>query len=65
MIGFWKSANGAYLTSVKGLTKEQLEMFHNLKEGDRLIIFVNGFKETKAHPDLSMDKKREEHTPAL
>lgn len=64
-IGLWKTASGAYLSSVKGLTPEQIEMFRNLKAGDRLILFVNSFKERQGQPDLSLDKMREEHVPPL
>ena len=64
-IGLWKSASGAYLTAAKGLTEEQAEMLRSVKAGDRLILFVNAFKQKEAQPDLSLDKMRKEHVPDL
>lgn len=42
MIGFFLTKRSDFLVSHNhGLTKEQVEMLKNLKEGDRLKVWVN------------------------
>ena len=50
---FWKKDTGNMMSHTKGLTKEQVEMFKELKEGDRLILHKND-KLGETSPDVTL-----------
>ena len=57
MIGLWKMKNQkGYISHAKGLTEDQVKYFHNLKIGDRLVIFIHDIREGEKSPDLSLKR---------
>lgn len=55
-LALWRKDSGNYMSASKGLTEEQVEMFHNVQVGDRFIAFYNSPKEkfSESSPDLSL-----------
>lgn len=54
-LSFWKNKeSGNFLTHKNGLTKEMIQDLQALKEGDRLILWVNSEKLSDTSPDLTM-----------
>lgn len=43
-IAFWKKESGNFVTAKTSLTSEQVEFLHQLKPGDRLILFPNNMR---------------------
>ena len=53
-IQFWKNKqSGNFLTHHNGLTEELVKELQNLKEGDRLILWVNR-NENENYPNLTL-----------
>jgi hypothetical protein len=54
IVNFWKNKqSGNYFSHKQGLTSEMAEELRNVKEGDRLVIWVQD-KKTDNHPELSL-----------
>ena len=54
-IGAWMSQFGdSYLGHAKGLSAEQVEALQELKEGDRLIVYINSDKKNEYSPDITI-----------
>ena len=55
-VGFYKYAvTGNYTSHKKGLTSDQINYLQSLKEGDRLILYVNeNNKIYENEPDIAM-----------
>lgn len=50
-VNVWKKDSGNLLSHKSGLTKEQIELFKNLKPGDRLMVtYVNKPGATDSSP---------------
>ena len=56
MLGFWKTSDGNARSSVKGLSFEQLEWLKSLKEGERLVLWLNSPKNSNSSPDIMLGK---------
>jgi hypothetical protein len=53
-IGFWANKTNKHFNSAaKGLTKDQVEALKDLKEGDRLVLFVNE-REGETQPKFNL-----------
>ena len=55
-LGFYKKDTGNFTTHRSGLTQEQIEMLQSLKEGDRLIIYINKDKKYETSFDANLKK---------
>jgi len=57
-IGLWKTKGGNALSSIKGLSQNEVDSLKKLKAGDRLIIYVNeeDDKLSASSPDYSLKK---------
>lgn len=68
MVGLWQTGRKGFSVSHKeGLTKEQVEMLHSLKVGDRLKLWVSKESEIANRPNFRVGKlaDRGESTNAL
>lgn len=52
-VGFWKSKQG-FVSHKQGLSEEQVNYLHNLKVGDRLVLFVNDIREGEKGADVTL-----------
>ncbi len=56
MLGFWRTSDGNARSSVKGLTFEQVEWLKTLKEGERVVLWLNSPKKSAGSPDIVLGK---------
>jgi hypothetical protein len=54
-ISFWSKDTGNLLSHKTGLTQEQIMALKELKEGDRLVIWLQQ-RDTERHPSYTMKK---------
>jgi len=52
-LAFWKKQSGSFMSHSKGLTKAEVASLQKLKEGDRLILWVNDVK-SESEPNLNL-----------
>jgi hypothetical protein len=55
-IAFWKNKDGNFRSDIKGLSGEEIEFLHSLKEGDKLVLFQAEPMARKYWPDLKLTK---------
>lgn len=56
-IGFYLKESGNYTSFPKdGITKDQIAFLHSLKEGERLIIYIEKNKKHESSPDATLKK---------
>ncbi len=53
-VGLWSNEHGTIMSHSKGLNKEQIEFLQSLKEGDRIAVWPNSYKEKGIEPDYNM-----------
>lgn len=59
-VAFWKNKLSGYNSHAKGLTQMQVEALHQLKAGDRLILWDESrFKQTEGDKALTLKAMRE------
>lgn len=56
LTSFWRKFSGNLLSHKQGLTKQQLEFFHKLKEGDRLALMTRRVDKDETAPDYFLKK---------
>lgn len=66
-VAFWRKDSGNYMSASKGLTEDQVAALHDVRVGDRFILFYNSPNEKygDSSPDLSLQiyqKQREKTT---
>ncbi len=64
MIGLWATGRKGFAVSHKdGLTKEQVEVFHALKIGDRLKLWSNDPSPIVNRPQFSLGTLEDNQSP--
>lgn len=63
MIGLWKIKSGkGFVSHHKGLNQEQVAFFHNMKVGDRLVLFENDVRAGENAPQFTLKRSNLKET---
>lgn len=55
-LGLWQKATGSACSHHQGLTAEELAFFHDLKAGDRIILYPQDKGENPNRPDFRLQR---------